>query len=73
MQATELQSRVLAPRLLELAGAVRPNAEALAAEFLAIREVFGDLGKNDSFRAMVTRKLSEIYANGALAAAEATG
>jgi fructuronate reductase len=62
----------MAPRLLEVARKIGPNAEALAGELLAIREVFGDLGKDESFRALVTRKLSDIYAKGALAAAEAT-
>ena len=70
-QAIEVKDP-MAPRLLELARKIGPNAEALAGEFLAIREVFGDLGKDESFHALVTRKLSDIYAKGALAAAAAT-
>jgi fructuronate reductase len=62
----------MAPRLLELARKIGPNAEPLAAELLAIREVFGDLGADGRFRAAVTSKLGAIYAGGALAAAAAT-
>jgi len=62
----------MAQRLLDVARKIGPSADALAAEFLAIREVFGDLGSDGRFRAAVTGKLAAIYTDGALAAAAAT-
>jgi len=59
-------------RLTDIGRRVGAHPEALAHEYLALREVFGDLGANPTFRDAVTAKLALIYDRGALRAAAAT-
>lgn len=55
----------LAPRLRGLADEAGPDAERLASALLAVREVFGDLGNDPRFAAVVTEALRALFAVGA--------
>jgi fructuronate reductase len=64
----------MAERLVAIGRRVGANAEALASEYLAIKEVFGaDLSGNAVFGAAVTAKLADIFERGALGAVTAIG
>ena len=54
-----------AKRLAAIFAETGPDPERLAAAYLAVSEVFGDLGGNPAFAGPVTKALATLYAKGA--------